>query len=207
MAIKFLDLTGLTKFWNKCKSAFVAKDSSGNVAVAGNLAVDGYLSLKHPLHNDFGAQFDGELVITGGNMLQIESEDDNKYAQLTCGTDGELYITRHNGTGGPIATHSYVNTAVANSQHLKRKKLDPGEELPGVTLADANTIYMVPVDTDSENNKFEEYMWIDNKWEKTGSSDVDLSGYSTTVQMNTAISTAINNAHTAITETEINSLA
>lgn len=39
-----------------------------------------------------------------------------------------------------------------------------------------NTIYLVPNGGSGQNAK-DEYMWIDEKWEKLGSTDIDLSQY------------------------------
>ena len=39
------------------------------------------------------------------------------------------------------------------------------------------TIYLVPKTTAQTNNSFDEYMYINNTWERIGSTDVDLSGY------------------------------
>lgn len=214
MAIKFLDLTGLTKFWNKCKNAFVAKDSSGNVKVTGALEVTGTSKLIGDLDlqgqilgHSYGATFGNDVEITKGALLQLWDEEDNKYAALQCGTDGEIHLVKEGIAGSPLATHSFVTTAVtsavANAGHLKREKVDV---LPGVVTAKENVIYMVPNGT-AGGNKFDEYMLLDGSFEKTGSSDVDLSGYSTTTEMNSAISTAISAAHTAITATEIDSLS
>ena len=38
-------------------------------------------------------------------------------------------------------------------------------------------IYMVPSTSGSGQNVKDEYMWIEGKWEKIGSTDIDLSGY------------------------------
>lgn len=216
MAVKFLDLTGLSKFWNKCKNAFVAKDSNGNVKVTGALEVTGQTTLKGDLAlqgqilgNSYGATFGNDVDIMKGSLLQLWDEEDNNYASLQCGTDGEIYFAKKGAIGrSPIATHLFVAAAVANAGHTKREIVD---SLPGVLTKDPNTIYMLRTLTDEggDNDKtdsFEEYMWIGEKWEKVGSSEVDLSRYSTTEQMINAISTAINDAHTAITETEINNL-
>lgn len=77
-------------------------------------------------------------------------------------------------TGKGYATTSDVATAIANADHLKRTKVSA---LPAVGSADPNTIYMLPISGATGDNKFTEWMVIDGTWEKTGSSDVDLSGY------------------------------
>ena len=191
MAVKFLDLTGLQKFWNKCKAAFVAKGSDGAVEISNKLTVE------HTIIANDGIKSSGTIDVMDGDYVCIYDADNRNCATLSSDQDGALLLD-----GDRVATQTYVTTAVANAGHLKREKVSV---LPGVSTAKENVIYMVPNSTNG-NNKFDEYMLIDGAFEKTGSSDVDLSGYSTTAQMNTAISTAISNAHTAITETEINNL-
>ena len=83
-----------------------------------------------------------------------------------------------------------INTAVANSGHLKRLKVDA---LP-TTNIDANTIYMIPRTKANGDDKFDEYMYINDAWEKVGGSDVDLSGYAKSADF------------TEITNTQIDSI-
>lgn len=75
---------------------------------------------------------------------------------------------------------SAIAAAVANAPHLKRAIVD---ELPAVGSADVNTIYMVKADENSEDNKYIEYMVINGAFEKTGDTDVDLSDYMKTADM------------------------
>lgn len=69
-------------------------------------------------------------------------------------------------------TDTAISAAVANAGHLKREIV---ENLPAT--GDAHIIYMVKAADDSENNKYIEYMYINNAWEKTGDTDIDLSEY------------------------------
>lgn len=71
-------------------------------------------------------------------------------------------------------TAAQVAAAVSGAGHLKRAKVTT---LPDVDDAEENTIYMVPITSATGDNKFTEWMVIDEAWEKTGDSDVDLSGY------------------------------
>lgn len=88
-------------------------------------------------------------------------------------------------------TDSAIATAVANAEHLKRAIVD---ELPAVGEADVHTIYMVKADEDSADNKYIEYMVINGAFEKTGDTDVDLTDYMKTADME------------AITTSEIDSM-
>lgn len=71
-------------------------------------------------------------------------------------------------------TATQVAAAVSGAGHLKREKVTT---LPAVSSANENTIYMVPITGATGDNKFTEWMVIGGAWEKTGDSDVDLSGY------------------------------
>lgn len=66
-----------------------------------------------------------------------------------------------------------INKVVSESGHLKRTIVD---ELPSSGID--NIIYMKSK-AGQEGNIYDEYMWINRKWERIGSSEVDLSNYPT----------------------------
>lgn len=66
-----------------------------------------------------------------------------------------------------------INKAVSESGHLKREVVD-NLPLSGID----NVIYMKSK-SGEEDNIYDEYMWINRKWERIGSSEVDLSNYPT----------------------------
>lgn len=78
------------------------------------------------------------------------------------------------------------------------------EELPEASADTQFKIYLVPSEDAEQGNIKDEYITIDNgsgvttryTWEKIGSTDVDLSGYSTTEEMNAAIQTALADYYT-----------
>lgn len=74
------------------------------------------------------------------------------------------------------ATKEYVNSVMPNATGLKRVIV---ETLPATDIAD-DTIYMILKTKAFINNYYDEYMFINNKWELIGSSEVDLSEYSKT---------------------------
>lgn len=61
----------------------------------------------------------------------------------------------------------------------------PVDKLP--ETGEKNKIYLVP----AENGTFDEYYWINDKWELLGNVSLDLSDYPTFEQMNAAINEAI----------------
>lgn len=64
-----------------------------------------------------------------------------------------------------------IAKAVADAAHITVQTVDT---LPATGTA--NVIYLVPNGGSGQNSK-DEFMWIVGKWEKIGSTDVDLSGY------------------------------
>lgn len=80
-----------------------------------------------------------------------------------------------------VVTDSKMNTAisqaVANAHHLKRVVLNTGDALP--TTGNADTIYMKSKSDSGSDDVYDEYMWINNRYELIGNSKVDLSGYAT----------------------------
>lgn len=77
--------------------------------------------------------------------------------------------------------------------------------LPTPSIDTTGWIYLVPSDNPKTQNVKEEYITVLDgstyKWEHIGSTNIDLSGYSTTEQMNTAIATALQSYSTT---TEMN---
>lgn len=189
---KLADLARIQRLWTKIKNTFVAKGSDGAVEISNKLTVE------HTIIANDGIKSSGTIDVMDGDYVCIYDTDNRNCATLSSDRDGALLLD-----GERVATQTYVNAAVANAGHLKREKVTT---LPGVSTASENVIYMVPATDGSGNDVFDEYMKIENKLEKIGSNRVDLSGYSTTEQMNTAISTAVSNSYTLITDAEIDAL-
>ena len=87
---------------------------------------------------------------------------------------------------------SAIASAVADAGHITKKIVDSLPE-----TGEDNVIYLVPNgETKTSANTYNEYMWIGGKWEKTGSTDIDLSGYwnstNLTAMTNTQIDTVVN---------------
>ena len=68
---------------------------------------------------------------------------------------------------------------------IKQGKFEIVAELPA--SGDANVIYLVPKSTAQTSNSYDEYVYINNAWEKIGDTDIDLSGYVTDDELTTAL--------------------
>ena len=77
-----------------------------------------------------------------------------------------------------------ISTAIGNADHLKREIVD---ELPLVSSADANTIYMIKVKSLVTGDNYEEWMLVGEEFVKIGDSTVDLTDYYTKEETNAEI--------------------
>lgn len=62
-------------------------------------------------------------------------------------------------------------------------------ELPATGLA--NKIYLVPSSNPETQNVLEEFIWVDNDWEKIGAVSVDLSNYFTKTEINSMLKSKV----------------
>lgn len=86
-------------------------------------------------------------------------------------------------------TQEQVNTLIGNIHSVSIQTVD---SLP--TTGDSNVIYLVPNSSSAENNYYDEYIYTNNKWEKIGDTNIDLSDYPTKTEVSQMIQSAIGSA-------------
>ena len=75
-----------------------------------------------------------------------------------------------------IASEKWTNNAIAEAiGEVTQFNILVVDELP--VTGEANTIYFVPSEDPEIGNTYEEYMWLNNKWELLGTTKIDLSSY------------------------------
>lgn len=99
------------------------------------------------------------------------------------------------------ATMAQLNEALAGLPHIKKQVVD---ELPLISEADENTLYLVPADKVGDNNILLEYLLIDGTWEMVGSTQTDLTGYVTETALGSALSGKADK-NTTYTKSEVDS--
>lgn len=123
---------------------------------------------------------------------------DDKYVTLgsTCiilkGTSGgmEVYIADSNhqwqslaiaggssGSGGTVVVNSSPLFHVCTPNEVR------ANGTPKISSPEENTIYLVPTEGET-NNLFNEYLYVNSKWEMIGSAGIDLSRYVTQSDLN-----------------------
>lgn len=120
-----------------------------------------------------------------GDFKLLDASDINWDVDIPANNIPDTYYTKEE-------TDAKISSAIATADHLKRVVLGDSSSLPGT--GDQNTIYMLPREGGSGQDVYDEYMYINNKWEKIGNSQVDLSDYPTTSSMQSYVSSQVSAA-------------
>ena len=141
-----------------------------------------------------------EFVKVNGTALEVTAKAVDVPVPLIS-TDIKADASTDLKSVSPKAVKSYVTDAVAGITGLNFKILSSGEYdastgIPTVSGA-AGYIYLVPV-SGTANNTYTEYIWINNGFERIGSTDVDLSDYLKTTDITEYTADEINAIWTAV---------
>lgn len=86
---------------------------------------------------------------------------------------------------------SAISTAVTDAiADIQATDFSVVTERPTENIS-TNTIYLISKETTEGENIYEEYIYVNNNWEKIGETTIDLSQYSTTEEMNAAIAAEV----------------
>lgn len=130
------------------------------------------LTLLEPLFAEAGEENVIEVIQKNGVALTV----DNKTVNIPVPTDADIQalITAHG-----YQTASDVNTAITNAlADVTQIEFRKVQSLPAT--GEKGVIYLVP-NSGSGQNIYDEYIWVDGdpsgRFEKIGTTDIDLSGY------------------------------
>ena len=122
------------------------------------------------------------LNLNGGNVILLKEIMPIKLANpeaLTIQFNG-VSLDTYDGSEAKIinvqaATQEYVQQLIST---INTASYQIVEELPTDDI-DTNNIYLVLASKTEEKNIYDEYIYVNNDWEKIGSTALDLSGYAT----------------------------
>ena len=122
------------------------------------------------------------LNLNGGNVILLKEIMPIKLANpeaLTIQFNG-VNLDTYDGSEAKIinvqaATQEYVQQLIST---INTASYQIVEELPTDDI-DTNNIYLVLASKTEEKNIYDEYIYVNNDWEKIGSTALDLSGYAT----------------------------
>lgn len=181
-----------------------------------DFAEDGSIKLSDAFLSDLSQRLSTKqdvFELTNEALEFVENENGTKFLRVKTGNEiysnvsgltiSTGYGLRHDEQGrnlevntDVIANKDYVNSLVSGA--VKRKVV---EQLPTENI-DLNTIYMVLADVVAENNIYNEFMYINEKWEQIGSTAVDLSGYATLDDLETKENKLVGGNAITISEAE-----
>ena len=125
-----------------------------------------------------------KTLTVNGTTYDLKDVDSESYAPKASPalTGTPTAPTASSGTNSTqIATTAFVQGAVSSAiGNVNSFEVSVVQSLP-TTNIDTHTIYFIS-NSGSTGNIYDEYMYINNNWEKIGTTDVDLSGYLTDVQ-------------------------
>lgn len=153
---------------------------------------------------------DGKLSIAGFNTANsntVLSKDENGNLVWITNEIDETLQDIQNALGQP-GTESVAATGIYAELENKASKEDLAninklvkevvDTLP--ENGEENIIYLIP----NDNGSRDEWMWINNDWEKIGNTEVDLSNYITTDNLMPVLNSHINTEHFEIIDSTLN---
>lgn len=115
---------------------------------------------------------------TNQGLSDLASQKQDK---LTAGAN--ITITRNVISSNQIDDTRKSSDTTWSSSKIVQYITDAGFDVQIVSIlpprGEAHTIYFLPASDTEETNYYDEFMWIDNTWEKVGSTAIDLSNYYT----------------------------
>lgn len=181
---KYLDDNGLLYFWQKIKTTFVQSESGKGLS-----SNDYTTTEKNKLSGiEAGAQVNvkPDWNAASGSSAEIL----NKPTKLSKFTNDSGFITAASPalTGTPTAptpTSGADNNQIANTEFVNDAIADAISGITGISFVivqslpatgESGTIYLIS-NSGTSPNSYDEYIYINNSWEKIGTTDVDLTNY------------------------------
>ena len=123
------------------------------------------------------AETDGTIR---GDIADLKTEVAKKIDAAGGTMTGDLTLADGSKAASETVVDTKIATAIGSAGHLKRLVV---EQLPEVSAANVDTIYMVKDATVSTGDAYKEYMVIDGAFAQIGDTSVNLEPYATTADV------------------------
>lgn len=172
MAKKYLDENGLLYFWQKIGNKFVAKEtgkglSTNDLTDALKQTYDDTVTTVAGIVAEGGEPNVIEIVKVNGTAL---TPDSNKAVDVTVPTNNNQ-LTNGAGYQNASQVQTAINSAIAGITGIEFEVV---QSLPAT--GETGVIYLLS-NSGSGQNIYDEYIWVNNAFEKIGTTAVDLSNY------------------------------
>ena len=139
------------------------------------------------LTNDSNYATTNQLFSKNYNDLTNKPSIPSSTSQLT-NNSGFITNAVNNLTNYYLKSETYTKSEVQQLfSTISGLKLEVVSTLPTTNIS-SNTIYLKSLDSAKENNIYEEYIYINNKWETIGTTAVDLTNYALKTEIPTKLS-------------------
>ena len=184
---KFLDNNGLSYYHTKAGAQYDAKYVA---QVSGKgLSTNDYTTAEKEKLAAIAAGADVNVIETVKVNGSALTPDANKAVDVTVPTK-----TSDLTNDSTYQTQTEVNTAISTAiAGVTQFDYQVVQTLPATGVK--GTIYLVS-NSGSSTNVYDEYLWISNNWEKIGTTDIDLSGYYTSAQVDSLLAAKADSATT-----------
>lgn len=190
---KYLDADGLLYLWQKMVIKFVSDAD--------------YTHTDNNFTNALATKLNG--IEAGAEVNTIETVKVNG-STLTPDTNRAVNISVPTNTnqltnGADFQTGTQVSNAISSAiAGVTQFDYQLVQTLP--QSGEKGTIYLV-LNSGETPNIYDEYIWVDNKWEQIGTTEVDLSNYYNKSETDTLLVAKLNTADlVAITNAEIDTI-
>lgn len=123
------------------------------------------------------AETDGTIR---GDIADLKTEVAKKIDAAGGTMTGDLTLADGSKAASETVVDTKIATAIGSAGHLKRLVV---EQLPEISAADVDTIYMVKDATVTSGDAYKEYMVIDGAFAQIGDTSVNLEPYATTADV------------------------
>ena len=170
---------------------------------SGTIALDKDIPTKtSQLTNDSNYATTNQLFSKNYNDLTNKPSIPTKTSQLT-NNSGFITNAVNNLTNYYLKSETYTKSEVQRLlSTISGLKLEVVTNLPTTNIS-SNTIYLKPLNSAKGNNIYEEYIYVNSKWETIGTTAVDLSNYALKADIPTKISQLEQDVELGVSEEDV----
>lgn len=167
----FLNEVGVRYLWGRIKSIFVRKEDGKGLSEE-NFTTELKEDLEGLIQNGGSAAPIQKIKVNG----DVQNPDEEKTVDIQVPTTtNDLYNNSDFQTSTDV--EAAIQEALQDLTGIDFQEVPSYDQLP--PEGKKGVIYLIPSDQESDDNRFDEYVWISskNKYERIGTAKIDLSNY------------------------------